>query len=308
LINLFVTTTNNSSAVYHSSNVILDSISNQKMGNPWFKDDIGQMCFNPAKTWQIATAGAWYDTKYTLTWESGTKDPNYWRVNLIGLADYTSISQNHALVVKLETGGEKDYFVGFNRAYGINKDSKLANDKVTIIEAGNNGKGYSKSLMVAMLDVSQSHVFDDWRGSGKALVVNVRNILNSSNPWLASVEFNFNNALSPTDSPSKKPTLSPVTKSPSRKPMLGSFPSKKPSPHPTFMLTSLPTFSPTDGGESGPPVTSSPTRECGDMICMPYETIVDCPEDCAGVEFATYDANIGAKGANGEYMFVLQVS
>ena len=126
------------------------------MGNPWFKDDKGQMCFNPAKTWQIAAAGAWYDQKHTITWNSGTDSPKYWRGNLIGVADYANNPLDAALVVKLETGVDRAYFVGFNRAYGINIDSKDANDMVTIVEAGNNN-GYSKSIQVTQLGSGQSY-------------------------------------------------------------------------------------------------------------------------------------------------------
>ena len=263
------------------------------MGNPWFKDDRGQMCFNPAKTFQIASAGAWYDEKYILTWDSGTGSPNFWKRNLIGVADYENNPSEAALVVKLHTNNENDYFIGFNRAYGINVDSKNANDKVSIIEAGNNGKGYSKSVMIAQLGGGQSYTFENWRGSGKTLVVKVSNIVTNSSPWFAEVELNFDNAPVPTDSPSNKPsnpaTLSPSTQ-PTQTPVV--FPSKTPSLSPTLSSTGNPT--------STSPTTLSPTLKCGDLVCSIDETDINCPTDCSQIEFATFEENIGAKGSNGE--------
>ena len=247
------------------------------------------MCFNPAKTFQIASAGAWYDNKYILTWDSGTLSPNFWKGNLIGVADYENNLLEASLVVKLHTSDENDFFIGFNRAYGINVDSKDANDMVTIIEAGNNGKGYSKSVMIAQLGNGQSYAFNNWRGSGKTMVVKVGNIARSSSPWHAEVELNFDNAPVPTDSPSTKPTASP-----SNKPTQNSavFPSKTPSLSPT----SNPTGSPS----SRSPMTLSPTKQCGDMVCAIDETDVNCPDDCTQMELATFEGNIGAKGANGK--------
>ena len=76
-----------------------------------------------------------------LTWDSGKTEPKYLRTTIVGIADYDKLpSNNAALVVKLETGFDIDIFIGFNRARGINVDSKKANDKVTIIEAGTNGQ------------------------------------------------------------------------------------------------------------------------------------------------------------------------
>eukprot|EP00804_Cyclotella_cryptica_P015357 CCRYP_007991-RA/>CCRYP_007991-RA protein AED:0.05 eAED:0.05 QI:388/1/1/1/0.6/0.5/6/917/663 len=279
------------------------------MGNPWFQDDVGQMCFNPAKTFQIANAGAWYNTRYTLTWESGTSAPNLWQGNIIGVADYDNNPQGLPIVVKLETGTDVDYFVGFNRAYGVNVDSKIAKDMVTITQAGNNGVGYNKSLMMAMLSSGQSYGFADWKGSGKILVVTVRSINKNTDPWYAEIQLNFNNAPIPTPPPSNKPTPRPVTPSPTNKPTLQQAtpsPSKKPTLQP---LTPKPTTSsPTPYPSyqfTNFPATLTPTRECGDNICMPHESDLNCPEDCINIEFATYSANIGAKGGNGDsYSFV----
>ena len=99
----------------------------------------------------------------------------------------------------------------------------------------------------------------------------------------------------PTASPSTRPTSSPATPSPTN-----TFPSKYPSQSPTNTSTQFPSLSPTDF--SGSPFTSTPTTECGDSVCLPHETIVNCPDDCTNAEFATYNDNIGARGANGTFL------
>ena len=231
-----------------------------------------------------------------LTWDSGKTDPKYWRGNLVGVADYGSLPTNNAaLVIKLETGSDIDLFVGFNRAHGINVDSKMANDMVTIVESGKNGIGYSKSVIVDKLGSGERHDFIDWRGSGRTLVIRVLNIVKTAAPWYAEIELNFNNAPVPTASPSTRPTSSPATPSPTN-----TFPSTYPSQSPTNTSTQFPSLSPTDF--SGSPFTSTPTTECGDSVCLPHETIVNCPDDCTNAEFATYNDYIGAKGANGTFL------
>ena len=57
---------------------------------------------------------------------------------VIGLADYKNNPNNRPIVVKLES-------LGFNRAVGINKDTAAARDKVTVMVAGSDGIGYSRS-------------------------------------------------------------------------------------------------------------------------------------------------------------------
>jgi len=83
------------------------------MGNPLYHDDIGKMCFNPAKNWQLG----WYGNDYV------TFDPDVsscWVGNLVGIGEWDNGSNGFPVVVKIETGTYMDYFVGFNRAIGPN--------------------------------------------------------------------------------------------------------------------------------------------------------------------------------------------
>ena len=101
------------------------------MGNPVSSDDVGVMCYNPAKSFQLARGGiGWYnESNYdTLVWDSGTSSK--WAGRIIGIADYQKYLA--PVVVKIESGGPDDLFVGFNRAKGINKDVADARDQVTV--------------------------------------------------------------------------------------------------------------------------------------------------------------------------------
>ena len=85
------------------------------MGDPLWEDDLGKMCFNPVKSFQIAKNGAagggrgWYDTQHVVTFNSGTQGFKSWRGRLIGPAEYGNNPGNHAVVLKLETGTPNDW-------------------------------------------------------------------------------------------------------------------------------------------------------------------------------------------------------
>ena len=47
------------------------------------------------------------------------------------------------VVLKIETQTTNDFFIGFNRAQGINAQNVEAEDEVTIIETGQDGLWFS---------------------------------------------------------------------------------------------------------------------------------------------------------------------
>lgn len=70
-----------------------------------------------------------------------TSSPSIWRKRFVGIADYENNPDGHPVVLKIETGTSQDYFLGFNRARGINRDNQQASNQVTIIQvSGNDGK------------------------------------------------------------------------------------------------------------------------------------------------------------------------
>ena len=205
------------------------------MGNPLYSDSVGGMCYNPAKSFQIASAGAWYEDS-VITWNSGSTNPKLWSGKVVGLADYDNNPLNHPVSIKLTTGTNTDYFLGFNRAKGVNSDNKQASDQVTIIETGANGIGYSQSFLTATLLQGQSYTFSNWQGSGKDMVVSVKTIDLNADPGFADVSLNFNNAPE-TPAPMPKPTVKPTTLAP----VVINSPTKAPTKPPTYAPTPVPT-------------------------------------------------------------------
>lgn len=125
------------------------------MGNPLYSDDVGKMCYNPAKNWQIG----WYTIPTARTLLDPRSGSGPWAYDLVGVADYSNNPFSLPIVIKLETGSTTDYFIGFNRAVGVNSQNVQADDQVTITESGANGEGYSQSFLLATMIQGASYTF-----------------------------------------------------------------------------------------------------------------------------------------------------
>ena len=289
------------------------------MGNPLFQDDVGAMCYNPAKNFQISQADAgngWY-TKPTDTpvWDSGIVGGTQWSGKLIGIADYDNNPNDNPVVLKIESGSLQDLFVGFNRAAGVNRDNKQADDKVTVVQAGADGVGYSQSFLLATLTQGESYIVSNWRGSHHDLTIKVADVKLDANPAYATVSVTFGEAATtngptekpssqPTMIPSRKPTQHPTNVSSERKLSPTTRPSqltRNPTKNPTKIPTKVPTTNPTNVPSSSP-VTSLPTQlptsKCGDAVCGPAESSHTCPSDCVTKELeTTFSFSLGSTGA-----------
>jgi len=172
------------------------------MGNPLYSDEIGKMCFNPAKSWQIG----WYDDSVSIL--DITQSSVAHVQTIIGVANYGNNGAGMDVVIKLETGTSTDYFVGFNRATGINGQNDEADDEVTIIETGNNGEAYSQSFLKATLRQGESYTV-----GVQEVLVTVESIDISTDPGTARISFKKGTSqptLMQTETPTTKPTKSPV--------------------------------------------------------------------------------------------------
>lgn len=254
---------------WHFYTLRIFSTHSHPQGNPYYEDDEGVMCYNPAKNFQISQGhGSWYNNSYdTKTWNTGVNGGTSWSGKIIGIADYTNNPNSSPVVVKIESGQSTDLFVGFNRATGVNKDAPEARNKVTVIQAGNNGFGYSQSYLKATLSQGESYTVQNWRGSGLDMTILVKSInvnLFNGEPGYADVLMTFGDATG-------KPTTNPT-------------------PVPTSNPTKLPTSSPSNNG--------SPTStSCGNSICDSDEDSSTCPTDCLGREIeTTFDYNLGSGG------------
>ena len=208
-------------------------------------------CYNPAKNYQFAQAGAWYNDKpqHTISWDSGKKSGTSWHGQLIGVAEYDNNPQDSPIVIRIVTGGLRDLFLGFNRQIGMNSDVKDAGDEVTLIEAGN-GNNYAQSFMKAAMREGDTYEIDDWRKSKQSLIVRVNKIDTSVSPGYADVSIIFG---------SEAPSSNPPTRLPSSAPSFS--PTSTPSVPPTFTPSSSPsTATPSVSPSSTFPTASNATQ------------------------------------------------
>ncbi|KAL3805806.1 hypothetical protein HJC23_007767 [Cyclotella cryptica] len=204
------------------------------MGNPLYSDDVAKMCYNPAKSFQLAKAGAWYSEDHAISWDSGKSGGSSWAGRIIGAAEYDVNSASFPIAIKLITGSSRDLFVGFNqRAVGPNADNQQASDQVTIIEAGN-GYDYAQSYLQATLASGQTQSFPNWRGSNHALTVTVNEINTAVSPGYAYIKIAFG--------PQPQPSQKPIRQSQS--------PTRKITGPPVLSTTYMPTYLPTSSESS----------------------------------------------------------
>ena len=215
-------------------------------------------CFNAAKNYQIG----WYtepEDRIVMpinTWTTSTSE----EIQMVGVADYLNDIRNGLRVVtKLETGTSTDYYIAFNRAIGVNSQNDEADNEVTIVEAGNNGGGYSQSSLKATLRQGESYTFTSTT-FGNQVTMTATAIDLTSDPAVASVCVSAlpggtcGTSAPVTSSPTKMPVTPPPTKSPTLAPTKAPVP---PTPVPTNAPTKLPTFAPT---KAPVPPTLPPTN------------------------------------------------
>jgi hypothetical protein len=192
------------------------------MGNPLYGDDLGLMCFNPAKNWQLG----WYNDAKILIDPRQKKSS---QIKVIGLADYDKRTDlNDPVTVKIETGTTTDIFVGFNLAKGINAQNDEADDEVTVVETGNNGESYSQSYLKATLLQGERYTYVNWQGTGQDLTIEAVTVDKNAVPGYAIVNICLGGCMTaPTSSPTKAPTKNP-TSSPSASPSKSRSPTKAP--------------------------------------------------------------------------------
>ncbi len=135
---------------------------------------------------------SWYDADYAVSFDSGSTGGTSWRGRLTGLSDYNNNPDGHPITLKLETGGQADWFIAFNRAAGISSDTQSAVDMVTIhrVNAGN-GESYSQSFLKGGLRAGRSATIHDWRDTGLGLIIRVTEVNIDVSPAYAFVEVEF---------------------------------------------------------------------------------------------------------------------
>lgn len=151
-----------------------------------------QMCFNTAKNWELG----WFQDRHATV---NPLDENFWEGNLIGFSDYKNdvIPDDASVIIKIEGHG-KDYFVGFNRKDGINKQNQEAGaeNKVTVHSVGTSN---NESELEAKLNIGGSFEIPFFGNSEHSVVIQVENIDMTSNPAVARVSVNYMKCTSNAD-------------------------------------------------------------------------------------------------------------
>jgi len=170
------------------------------MGNPLYSDDVGKMCFNPAKSWFLE----WYPGSGELVFDKN-KD-SVMRKKLVGAGEWTNPNQGQ-VVIKIEQG-DKDLFVGFNRAAGANSQNKEFDDEVTVIEAKQSGVS-SQSYIKAHLENGEEYTLNGVTVKVCDLDTNV--VPGYANIVIYNPSKNNGDCVSgPTGLPNPVPTVSPT--------------------------------------------------------------------------------------------------
>ena len=133
------------------------------MGHVGFEDDL-RLCYNPQKSYQLG----WYADKVETINPVNSNGPAIREFVLNGVSDYDS--NNDALVVlRLEQKSMKeDYYVGFNRAQGINRDTTEEANMVTIVRKGKSG---FSNRVATLQKPGKSHVIENFNGGSDVQIL-----------------------------------------------------------------------------------------------------------------------------------------
>uniref|UniRef100_A0A7S4VLA9 Peptidase M11 gametolysin domain-containing protein n=1 Tax=Ditylum brightwellii TaxID=49249 RepID=A0A7S4VLA9_9STRA len=164
------------------------------MGNPLFEDEVGKMCFNAAKNWQISWYGGVGEgdepNPYKVKVDPQTNRSSSFE--LVGIGEFDKNNDQHPVVVKIETGTDKDYFVAFNRAVGPNAENVEADNEITVVQVeGGNGLSYAQSYLKAHLLAGESYTEDNFANTGEPFSIKAKYIDISSEPATASIDIIF---------------------------------------------------------------------------------------------------------------------
>jgi len=172
-----------------------------KMGNPLYGDELGKMCFNPAKSWFLE----WYPGSGELVFDKNTD--SVMRKKLVGAGEWENPNQGQ-VVIKIENG-DKDLFVGFNRAAGANSQNDEFDDEVTVIEAKNSNTISYQSYIKAHLKNGEEY-------TQNGVTVKVCDLVTNVVPGYANIVIynpsknNGDCESGPTGLPTPVPTVSPT--------------------------------------------------------------------------------------------------
>ncbi|KAL3935073.1 MAG: hypothetical protein SGBAC_009337 [Bacillariaceae sp.] len=129
-----------------------------------------QVCFNPAKSYQLG----WYDDKVV------DFDPLLgWKGTIIGVGNYHSDLLDAMVVVKVHADKE-DYYVGFNHAIRHHRGTSFGANSVKIVRQ--ESQNFAESWVEAVLASGEAHVIPNYRRGNSSEHLAIQVLETSSQP------------------------------------------------------------------------------------------------------------------------------
>jgi hypothetical protein len=127
------------------------------MGYSYLQDDGPIMCFNAAKSYQLGWYPGATDDVDPRSLPGGSQD-----FKLNGVADYDPDGDGLVSLRLLYTGenGGEDYYVGYNRAVGMNILTQAERNKVHLYRKESGGQSTGLSWRMAALEENESHTWN----------------------------------------------------------------------------------------------------------------------------------------------------
>jgi hypothetical protein len=134
------------------------------MGNRGSWSDAGSnFCFNAAKTW----ANKWYE-EYHVTVDPSSGGYDGTLVGINAVKDRTITATGQDVVIKVDSPGETDLYIIYNRQTGANNQVPENGDQVVIVEQGRELR--TTSSWRAALSEGQEYTQGGWSGASTLIV------------------------------------------------------------------------------------------------------------------------------------------
>ena len=229
------------------------------MGYSYSQHEGPSMCFNAAKNNELG----WYgDRQLTLDGSAAAV------VQLAGLSEYALTTVDYTVVLKILTPSQtnRDLYLAYNRAAGINSGTAEFANRVTVVSAGEPG---TRSISTLDYSIAAGGTLSlaNFEGSGNALIIEFCEV--RSAPIVhAKLSVYLDDGIQGSTCLSESPTAAPVA---APVPMPTPPPVFAPSPAPT---TPAPTVKPT------PKPTASPTVSPTAFVCRDVGQACQNKNDC----------------------------
>jgi len=194
------------------------------------------MCYNAVNNYQLG----WYSAHSFTPTSDGGRGGTFL---ITGVHRYDPDDTEKFVSLRLvQESMPKDYYIGYNRAEGINSDSQEDRDKVIIYLKDGDIRESVISWKKGVLSIGETYVIEDYDASGRYVTVTFTGVVEHA----AVVEVLPESSESPTSTP--LPSYSPTIK-----------PSYRPSTDPTLSPSHAPSNKPSDMPSATPSISSRPT-------------------------------------------------